>query len=287
MGQWGQEERAGSGSPGDRRAEEAEETRPAAPAVGGSFGAWLSSTPSALAAAVVMIVGIGLLLYMVATPPASPRASNGGAVPRGRTGDLRASALASAPSTSVPTTTTLPATRTAPTSPAMTAPAHAAPVVAAANNKTSSAPVTGTTTLQPCSASDVVITTTTDNAAYQAGQAVQIVTTLTDVRACIYRPVDSGPYMCPVWIVVDNPGGGQAWPWPDQSEVCSAPAATTLEPGATESVRTTWNGQVSQGGAAAQAPPGSYVAHGTWAWSTGAGTPPKIVDAPSAPFTIV
>lgn len=167
---------------------------------------------------------------------------------------------------SAPTTTTPPKTAPAasPTTTAPPAKPAAAPVVQAA-----AAP------LAPCTASDLDIATTTGQSAYSVGQDVNILTTVTDVRGCIFQPAPAGTYNCASSIVVAS-GGNQVWPASGQDEPCNPPAGMTMNPGSTESLTATWQATSA----------GTYEAVGMWGWSAGAGQPTNTANVASAPFTV-
>ncbi|HZU78926.1 MAG TPA: hypothetical protein VE991_03325 [Acidimicrobiales bacterium] len=178
-----------------------------------------------------------------------------------------------------------------PTSTSTTATPHrltvVPPTTAPAPTTTAVPPTTTATSapIGPCQAGDVRVSTVTDATAYQPGQAVQVTTTLQAVRSCVFNPVSAGPYNCPSWIVVTD-AQGQVWPWPGEGEECSAPAATVLSAGDEETLRAAWNGQVmTTAGTPGAAPPGSYSAVGTWAWSTGSGQSPAVVSSRSGSFS--
>ncbi|HLX89256.1 MAG TPA: hypothetical protein VKR22_12475 [Acidimicrobiales bacterium] len=249
---------------------------PSDPGRNGVGGAWLSSTQAAVAVIVFLVAAVGFLAYKVATPQTSHISSRSGLPSAGSEPPV----APPAPSTTFPSTSTLPTT----TVPAPVVPTTA-PVVHPAFAAAQSPPTT-TVPPQACVPGDIVITTVTDRSSYVPGEAVGITTKLVDQRACIFQPVASGAYACPVTMVVQTSGGSQAWPWPGQGEQCSKPTAGVMQPGTTETVRTIWNGQVSSNGSGADAPAGSYVAQGTWAWSAGPGQPTQMISAASTPFTI-
>ncbi len=167
-----------------------------------------------------------------------------------------------------PVPTTVPPPKTAPNaSPSTTvAPAKpaAAPVVQAA-----AAP------LGPCTASDVNITTVTGQSSYSVGQAVNILTTVSDVHSCIFQPAPAGTYSCGSSIVVAS-GGNQVWPAPGQAEPCNAPAGMTMNPGSTESLSATWTASAA----------GTYQAIGMWGWSAASGQPNNTANVASPAFTV-
>ncbi|MHB8329313.1 MAG: hypothetical protein ACYDD6_06795 [Acidimicrobiales bacterium] len=82
-------------------------------------------------------------------------------------------------------------------------------------------------------------------------------------------------------------GSHQVWPWAGESEQCSPPQASVLQPGSTETLRAAWNQQVmSSNGTAQQAPDGTYNVVGTWTWNAGNGQPPFQAAVRSDPFAI-
>lgn len=138
----------------------------------------------------------------------------------------------------------------------------------------------------PCTPADLSITTATDASSYRSGSTVTVTTLLRSVRACVFQPVAAGPYGCADTVVVIDGSNHQAWPWPGESEQCSPPAATVLQPGVTESLRAGWNGEVETDGSFQPAPPGTYEAIGTWSWSAGPGQSPNRVSVASAAFSV-
>jgi hypothetical protein len=172
-----------------------------------------------------------------------------------------------APSVQAPaTTTTVPAAKPAPTPTTAPKPAPtAAPVVAA-----KSAP------LAPCTTSDLSIVTTTSGA-YRVGSPVEITTTVTAVRSCIFQPVAVQPGNCPTWIVVNQIGGtqGQAYPSSTQVESCNPPSGQTMNPGSSESVSVSW----------VPSSTATYQAIGTWGWASQSGAPNQ-ENVPSQAFPV-
>jgi len=185
-------------------------------------------------------------------------------------------------SASPPPLSTLPPIKSSPavtvptTVPPKTAPA-ASPSTTVAPAKPAAAPAVQAVAapLGPCTASDVDITTSTGQSSYAVGQAVNILTTVSDVHSCIFQPAPTGPYSCASSIVVAS-GGNQVWPAPGQAEPCNAPAGMTMNPGSTESLSATWT--------AASA--GTYQAIGMWGWSGGSGQPNNTANVASPAFTV-
>ena len=101
---------------------------------------------------------------------------------------------------------------------------------------------------------------------------------LTDVNPCIFRPVNVSPYDCPTSIVVDDGNGNQVWPG-SQGETCSSVPTTSFPKGYRVTIRTTWD--LTDNGN--QAPPGSYSAVGTFAWSSSGVT---VQSSDRTPFTV-
>ena len=136
----------------------------------------------------------------------------------------------------------------------------------------------------PCSAAEVEIVTNTDKAWYLPGSSVTVTTVLRAAHRCLFTPAAVAPYGCPTTVVVDDALGHQVWPWPGQSEVCSSTASKVLDPGVTEIITATWNGQVPASGGSADAPAGSYRALSTWAWTGTTGEVQR--SARSQPFAV-
>lgn len=156
-----------------------------------------------------------------------------------------------------------------------TAPA-ASPSTTAAPAKPAVAPVVAAAApLGPCTAHDLDIATRTGQSSYSVGQAVNVLTTVTDVHSCIFQPAPTGAYSCASSIVIAS-GGNQVWPAPGQAESCNAPAGMTMNPGSTESLSATWTASAA----------GTYEALGEWGWSGGSGQPTNTANVPSAPFTV-
>lgn len=136
-----------------------------------------------------------------------------------------------------------------------------------------------------CTPSDLRVSTSTNNANYPAGQAVEVDTDVIDVVACTFDAETAAGQSCPDSVTVEQ-SGNQVWPWPGQAEQCSPPAPTVLAPGDRESLAAAWNQQVlTTDGGPRQAPPGTYEAVGTWAWSAGAGRAPH-QEQDSATFVV-
>jgi hypothetical protein len=173
--------------------------------------------------------------------------------------------IKSSPAVTVPTTV-----------PPKTAPA-ASPSTTVAPPKPAAAPAVQAVAapLGPCTASDVDITTSTGQSSYAVGQAVNILTTVTDVHSCIFQPEPAGTYSCASSIVVAS-GGNQVWPAPGQAEPCNAPAGMTMNPGSTESLSATWTASSA----------GTYQAIGMWGWSGGSGQPNNTANVASPSFTV-
>jgi len=159
---------------------------------------------------------------------------------------------------------------------------------------TASSPTTPTTTgatstaagTAACTADEVHVVTRT-NRSFAAPGAPITVTTLLRARAtCTLVPTAVAPYGCSTTIVVVDALDRQVWPSSGQQEVCSTGASILLRRGVAESVRVTWDGLVHSAGTSAAAPPGTYEAVGSWAWSPGPGQSPTEVSARSAPFAI-
>jgi hypothetical protein len=127
----------------------------------------------------------------------------------------------------------------------------------------------------------VTVSASTPDDAYPPGESLQVTTEVTDVIACTFDPIATGD--C---IVVVESSGGQVWPWPNQGEQCAPPAASVLDPGDVETLQATWNQQVlSTSGQSEAAPPGSYVAVGTWSWASDSSSPDQLA-ARSTPFDL-
>lgn len=172
-----------------------------------------------------------------------------------------------------------------PRSPTTTAGRHVSATEPTAPPTTSIPPPVTSTTAAPssalCTAADVTVSTKTPDAAYPPGESLEVTTEVTDVTACTFDPIATDD--C---IVVDESSGGQVWPWPNQGEQCSPPAASVLDPGDVETLQAIWNQQVqSVDGQSEAAPPGSYVAVGTWSWASG-GSSPHQAAAASTPFNV-
>jgi len=155
-------------------------------------------------------------------------------------------------------------------------------------------PASTTTTSAPppmapgqCTADDVTVTTATDASAYGPDGPVTITTTIRDALACVLDPVPTGPYDCGTSVTVDNGTGARVWPVPGQSEQCAQPPATALSPGAGLSVGVVWTGlsNVPGTGSDLPAPPGEYVAAGTWSWAGPSGQT-VTVTGDSPPFAL-
>ena len=217
--------------------------------------------PTLASSLVAALLAVGVVLGFVVARDTGP------SIPSGQRGLPTTSAPV--PSTSTPSLST----GTTTTSPTTTAP-HAVVTTTSPSGP------------GPCTPSQVVVTTTTDGSSYPSGATVTVTTLLRAVQACVFQPVAVGPYSCADTVVITDAGGAQQWPWPGQSEQCSPPAPTVLEPGVTESLRAAWNGWVYGGGNEHPAPNGVYQAIGTWAWSAGSGRAPYQVSTRSQPFTV-
>lgn len=187
-------------------------------------------------------------------------------------------------SASAPTTTT-----SAPPTASGSRPVPAAPPSTTLPPKPAPSPAPVTTAapaqLTACTPSDVTVTTTTAYSSYPANSYVQVTTVVRDVFPCSFVP-ESVSGACPSAISVVDGSGGQVWPAPGQGEQCSLPATRTLSPGDVETLQAEWNQQVkTTSGQYTQAPPGSYVALGSWSWQQSGGSPYQ-VQVRSAPFTI-
>lgn len=175
--------------------------------------------------------------------------------------------------------------------PRVTVPVVSPPVYPAATTSTTSPHTVVSAPSQasgpaPCTPADVSVTTATDASSYPSGGTVTVTTLLRAVRACVFQPVASGPYGCADTVIVVDGSNHQAWPWPGESEQCSPPAATVLQPGVTETLRAAWDGDVYSNGRFVPAPPGTYQAIGTWYWSAGAGQGTSRATVASAPFAV-
>lgn len=141
---------------------------------------------------------------------------------------------------------------------------------------------------QPCTPSELAVSTATDSSNYRPGSDVRVTTELKDLGTpCVFTPVRTGQYECGTSLVVNSSSGNQIWPVQGQSEQCAQPATTVLEPGYSESVSVSWDQQylAKSSGSEAQAPRGNYQALGRWSWS-GPGQRTYTLGADSSPFTI-
>ncbi len=269
------------GAPGGGGGDGGDERNP------GPWGRW--DRPAQVAAAVIVFLAasVGVLLFKVVSTANHNNSSAAPVFPSTGTNPVLP------PVPTVPSLPVVPTTEPIATSPATSPKAAPAPTrlpapvpATAAALSTQRTPPTTTAPLRPCTPGDLSIVTTTDRATYGPGDPVVMTTKVTDVNACIFQPVPVGQYSCPDSLVAESSGGSQAFPAPGQQEQCNPHAASTLQPGASDTVTTTWNGQVDSNGTMQDAPPGSYVAVATWGWSAGPGQPPYTVNAPSATFTI-
>ncbi|MDE3087044.1 MAG: hypothetical protein KGJ77_09800 [Acidobacteriota bacterium] len=222
----------------------------------------LGSTKVAAAVALILAVEVGYIVHLNlssashSTPPR--RALPALSVPPQST--LPSASLPVTPATTAPA----PATKAA-SAPATTAPPRTAAAVVPA---TTPAPP-----LQPCTAGDLSVSTTTDRTSYTAGMPVVVVTKVTDLNSCVFTPAAPSGSSCPTAIAVDYAGGGPA---PMGAESCTPPAQTTMNPGSTETVTATLP--------AGELSPGSYRALGSWGWRTTEGV--ATAGATSGTFTI-
>ncbi len=181
-------------------------------------------------------------------------------------------------------------TRTVPTTGVPATPSTTGPPLAQTTPPTTTASPSASgrsgTTPGLCTVADLHVSTTTDSAWYLPGAPVTATTYLRAVRACVLQPAAVAPYGCATSLVIVDALGHQVWPWANQGEVCTSPASMVLRAGVTESVRSQWNGQVPSGAGSSAAPPGTYQAVGTWAWSAGAGQVPVELSARSQPFSV-
>jgi hypothetical protein len=223
---------------------------------------WLGSKEVAAAVALILAVEVGYIVHLntssssVTTRP--PQALPALHVPP-QAPTLPSASLPVTP----PSTAPAPATKAA-SAPATTVPAHAAAAVV---------PDTAAPPPQPCTAGDLSFSTATDRASYGSGEPVIIVTKVTDVTSCVFTPTAPPGSSCPTSISVDYAGGGAA---PMGQESCTPPAATTMNPGATETVTATLP--------AGELSPGAYTAVGTWGWQAGQGV--STSRPASATFTV-
>ncbi len=204
--------------------------------------------------------------------PASRSAKSGSAVPIGSSALVTGTTPTTGSSTQVAPSTTGPApTETTPAPGTTPAPSTTSPQPA--QTPTSSPP-------PPCTLADLKITSTTDSTTYSAGSPITITTQVAATVACVFNPVASGAYSCPVTVVVSNGVGLQVYPAPGQGETCAPVSSGTLTPGTGRTVKVVLDPQ--NGGPAFA--PGQYTATSTWSW--GNQNSPTQASANSSPFTV-
>ncbi|MHB8440023.1 MAG: hypothetical protein ACYDD4_12810 [Acidimicrobiales bacterium] len=210
--------------------------------------------PSLQASIVAAVVAVGLVLALVAITSKSTQTN--GALP---TTSLPApSTTSSAPVPSTQATVPAPPARSTTTTTARTV--------------TRVTTTTTTVIIPVCSASDFEITTSTDQSTYAPASTVTVTTTLRDLLACVYQPVDSPPYSCSVTLTVDE-GGAQVFPAAGQTETCNDPGRGVIEPGT----------QIMRSIAWSDPPPGTYEALAAWDWAGSSGT---VNQSASSAFTV-